>query len=662
MLSAGHLVNETEDNHVKFGNNMPTSSISKQTDLSWAAEFFVVGIFFALLTIAALWPLALHINEQFVGDYQGDFWKHLWGHWWVQSCLSKGQVPLFCDMLNAPRGGYLFIADPCNAIFVYLFSTFCSLASAYNLTVMFNLWLGLIAAWMLIRHFVKDGACAMTGAVVYGLSAYVLSYPVLSGVTETLNTAWAPLYILFLHRLLEKGRLCDICGAAVFFALTAFSCWYYGEFMAVYTSVALGASLIMLLKKYWRGQRSFTQPLWRSARVRKAIWLHIKASWKRMRALWLTQVMKTAAAIIMGAILISPFAWFFKMTVSNSANIVMPRKAPKRSVFNFKDYLGEAPEKSINKHGVRGFHNYTNLLGLVLPGKGGATVTETVDRLIRVHYLGWIALFLSFLAWHRGRRKSQLYYWTTVFCFFIVLSLGPRIVFSDFSGMGVINPLYLFMFLFFPFFYNLAIPFRFLMLALIGLSQTAACGTKELLSEESVGRKWFFCGFIGCMIVAEIIFVSPLPWPLPMSPAEVPSYYRMLACDPRSYAIIDYPFERSGNILVPSEYFYYQTVHHKRIPYRTSGVLSPEVVHNSFMEEVLWAHRDIEPSHQSRKRILEGAKALFAMGFYVFILHENLLPDFAAQEIESRLTPVLGEPMRLGDGLIVYSLDLNYDK
>ena len=109
--------------------------------------------------------------------------------------------------------------------------------------------------------------------------------------------------------------------------------------------------------------------------------------------------------------------------------------------------------------------------------------------------------------------------------------------------------------------------------------------------------------------------------------------------------------------MVPGEYFYYQTVHHKRIPYRTSGVLSPEVVHNAFMEEVLLAQRGIEPSSQSKRRLREGAQALLDMGFYAFVLHENLLTEFSAQDIESRLTPILGAPMRFGDGLIVYNLE-----
>ena len=639
--------------------------VGRLKDFSWTAELSFVCVFFALLTVAALWPAPIHLDEHLIGDYQGDFWKHLWGHWWVRDSLAKGQIPLFCDLLNAPRGGYLFIADPCNAVFGYLFSCFVGLAKAYNLTVIFNLWLGLMAAWFLARHFVKDGAFALVAAVIYGLSAYVLSYPVSSGVTETLNTAWTPLYILFLHRLLEKGRLGDLLGTALFFALTTFSCWYYGEFMAVYTSLALVWSLIALLQKNWPGNSFSLSALWRSARVRKSWRRHLHISWQACAANWKSQVLKTAAAIMMGAIMIFPFAWLFKMTVSNSANIVMPRKAPKRSIFNFKDYLGQAPERSLNQHGVRGFHNYTNLLGLILPGKGNATVTSTVDRLVRVHYLGWIALILAFIAWRcqsKGVERKKILYWTAVFIFFIALSLGPRIVFSDFSDAGLVNPFYLFMFVCFPFFYNLAIPFRFLMLAFIGLAIMAAYGSKTLWAKERVCHKWFFCIFAALMIFVETAFVSPLPWPLPTSPAQTPAYYHMLARDPRSYAIIDYPFERPGTILVPGEYFYYQTVHRKRIPYRTSGVLSPEVVHNTFMEEVLLAQRGIEPSPQSQKRLREGAKALFEMGFYAFILHENLLAEFSAQDIESRLTPILGKPMRFGDGLIVYALDFAYDK
>lgn len=648
---------ELPTNDKKYVEGTNKQGTEAKNGFIWLLELVSVCLFFALLTVVALWPAPFHLSDSLIGDYQGDFWKHLWGHWWVRDCLAQGQIPLFCDLLNAPRGGYLFIADPCNAIWGYIFSRFVSLAGAYNLTVIFNLWLGLLAAWLLARHFVKDGACALVAAVIYGLSAYVLSYPVSSGVTETLNTAWAPLYILFLHRLLQNDSIGDLLGTAIFFALTTFSCWYYGEFMAVYTSLALAWSLVELLRNFWKGRSFSVSALIRSSRVRKSWRRSLLESWNICAPIWKKQIIKVAASIAIGAIIISPFAWLFKMTVSNSANIVMPRKAPKRSIFNFQDYLGQAPEKSVNQHGVRGFHNYTNLLGLFLPGKGNATVTSTVDRLVRVHYLGWIALLLAFTAWRCKTCRRKLLYWVIVFGFFIALSLGPRVIFSDFSEAGFINPFYLLMFLGFPFFYNLAIPFRFLMLALIGLSIVAAYGSKVLWGKETVARKWFFCVLASLMIFVETAFVSPLPWPLPISPAQTPAYYQMLAEDPRSYAIIDYPFERPGTILVPGEYFYYQTVHHKRIPYRTSGVLSPEVVHNAFMEEVLLAQRGIEPSSQSKRRLREGAQALLDMGFYAFVLHENLLTEFSAQDIESRLTPILGAPMRFGDGLIVYNLE-----
>jgi hypothetical protein len=623
---------------------------------SWLEGWPLASVLYLILVVVATWPVAQVFTERFAGDAYGDFWKHAWGHWWVRDSLVQGILPLFCRLVNAPAGGYLFVADPFNCLAVGLLLSVFPLVTAYNLLILGNLWAGCMAAWALARHVVHSAPAALAAGAVYGLSAYVLAYPVTSGVTETLNTAWMPLCILFMHRSVETRRFRDLLLAGFFFFLTTFSCWYYGQFMVVYAAFMLAA----------RGTGVFRAggPLrwrWRTWRQREAMLEQVRSRMSKALLDLRDPLFRIVAGLALGTCLVFPFALVFQLVVSDPANIVMPDKAPSRSLLRFQDFLGSNSPWSVSARGVRGFHNHTNLAGFFLPGKGNATVTVTIDRLTRVHYLGWVALGLAILAWKRrgsldeGDRSVQGY-WLATGLFFLVLSLGPVVTFSDFSSHGVFSPFYHAMYWLFPMFHKLAIPFRFLALSLLALGILAAMGLRWLSAGLS---RWDGLGLsvlVAGACVLEVTLLSPAPWPLPTSPASVPAFYEMVATDPEEYGLIDYPFERPESLLLPGEFFYYQTVHRRPIPYRTSGVLSPEVARNSFMEEVRNAQTGAEHSVVAGRRLREGAVSLRAMGFRYLILHTDLLVGPSQEQIEEALIPILGEPARFADGLVVFEL------
>jgi hypothetical protein len=400
---------------------------------------------------------------------------------------------------------------------------------------------------------------------------------------------------------------------------------------------------------------------WRTWRQREAMLEQVRSRASKALLDLRDPLFRIVAGLALGTCLVFPFALVFQLVVSDPANIVMPDKAPSRSLLRFQDFLGSNSPWSVSARGVRGFHNHTNLVGFFLPGKGNATVTVTIDRLTRVHYLGWVALGLAILAWKRrgsldeGDRSVQGY-WLAAGLFFLVLSLGPVVTFSDFSSHGVFSPFYHAMYWLFPMFHKLAIPFRFLALSLLALGILAAMGLRWLSAGLS---RWDGLGLsvlVAGACVLEVTLLSPAPWPLPTSPASVPAFYEMVATDPEEYGLIDYPFERPESLLLPGEFFYYQTVHRRPIPYRTSGVLSPEVARNSFMEEVRNAQTGAEHSVVAGRRLREGAVSLRAMGFRYLILHTDLLVGPSQEQIEEALIPILGEPARFADGLVVFEL------
>jgi len=619
----------------------------------WYEGWPLAAVLYVVLVLVATWPLGTVLTEQFAGDPYGDFWKHAWGHWWVRDSLAEGALPLFCRLVNAPSGGYLFVADPFNCLVVGLLLQALPLVTAYNLLILVNLWGGCMAAWALARYVVRSGPASLVAGSIYGLSAYTVAYPVVSGVTETLNSAWMPLCILFLHRAVDTRRFTDLVLAGFFFFLTTFSCWYYGQFMGVYAAVLLVALV-------WR---NFAAPgrlrlRLRTWRQRHTLMLQVRTRLGEALLATRGSFIRVVGALALGTCLVFPFALVFQLLVADPANIVMPEKAPQRTHFRFQDFLGSNSPWSISARGVRGFHNHTNLAGFFLPGKGNATVTVTIDRLTRVHYLGWVALGLAILAWKRrgsldeGDRSAQSY-WLAACLFFLVLSLGPVITFSDFSSHGVFSPIYHVMYWLFPMFHKLAIPFRFLALSLLALGILAAQGLRMLLERFSRWEGLGLSVLVAGACVLEVALISPAPWPLPTSSASVPAFYEMVASDPGDDGLIDYPFERPESLLLPGEFFYYQTVHRRPIPYRTSGVLSPEVARNSFMEEVRNAQTGAEPSVLALR---EGATRLRAMGFRYLVLHGAWLTGSSQGQIETALTPLLGAPARFGDGLVVFQM------
>ncbi len=208
----------------------------------------------------------------------------------------------------------------------------------------------------------------------------------------------------------------------------------------------------------------------------------------------------------------------------------------------------------------------------------------------------------------------------------------------------------------FPMFHKVAIPFRFLTLALLCLGVMAALGMRLLLARQQRFDTLGASVLVAGVVVVEMALLSPTPWPIPTSPAKVPVFYQMLASQPGEFAVIDYPFERPDSLLLPGEYFYYQTVHRRPIPYRTSGVLSPDVARNSFMEEVRNVQRGVAESQTAKARLREGATRLRAMGFRYLVLHGAWLTGSSQGQIETALTPLLGAPARFGDGLVVFQM------
>lgn len=196
----------------------------------------LIGVLLAYVTFACVltWPLVAHFDRAVIGDLKSDVWKHVWGFWWMQQCFAVDHaLPLFTWLLNYPYGGSLFFIDPLGAALSLPLQLFMGPVAAYNTMVLFNIVLACYGAFLLASYVTKNLPGAFVAGVIYGCSPYLLSN-ITSGISESFNVGWIPLFILCYTRALREPAKGYAWKAGILLGLATIGCWYYGVFCVVY--------------------------------------------------------------------------------------------------------------------------------------------------------------------------------------------------------------------------------------------------------------------------------------------------------------------------------------------------------------------------------------------------------------------------------------------
>lgn len=202
-----------------------------------------VVVLYVLVALVITWPLALHMRDVVLGDLESDVWKHVWGFWWMKQCLVESHIlPLYTRLLNYPYGGSLFFIDPLGGLMALPLQFVLSPATAYNVLILFNMVLAAVGAHRLARYCWKDERGAFVAGVIYGFSPYVLAN-VTSGISESFNIGWIPLFFLLFLRTLREPAMANAVWAGIYLALATVGCWYYGVFCTVFACLLLALHL-----------------------------------------------------------------------------------------------------------------------------------------------------------------------------------------------------------------------------------------------------------------------------------------------------------------------------------------------------------------------------------------------------------------------------------
>ena len=561
-------------------------------------------------------PNLPHWSTAAIGGGGTDALKHVWSQWWVvQRLMQDGAIPLEASLIHHPVGGAFFSLDTLNALIGLPLRALAGPVATYNTVLVIDLVLASWAAAALARALgVRSWSSAVAG-VGWTLSAWVLAFPLASGVSETALFFPLPLALLFVLRTIQEPQWTWPVLAAVTMALQGLGCWSHGITAGVL--IAIGATG-WLMQRPWQAESGAAGAL--------------------------DQATKQRVMLCVG--LIAAMAIPAYLSISGTVTDAEAVKAREIGLFG-QSLLGplDLPET-----------NSMALIDFVLPGswglrRGGAGP----EQLYYASYIGVLVLGLAVVGLRRGGRQERWLGLAVIIM--ILLATGPRIYIDHARTVpGVPNPLYLLLHAIFPLFNaTLHSVDRLSLGAQLPAAILAAKGLDALIEHRAKPHLLSLGALV--LVCAEALVVSPAPWPLRMTSAVPHPASVALAELPGPGAVLDLPFVEmtpQGSRFA-GDIFYQQTIHGRPIPFqlegREEGSLSPPVRANPFyrgMARVLLEGRSPPDS-------CEGAKGLAQLGFRAVIWRPELATEAQAQVLQAHLARCLG-PGEDYQGRVVHDL------
>lgn len=554
----------------------------------------------ALVALVVTWPLALDPWGSLAGHPGNDVWNHVWGYWWVADELSRGQLPLRTDLQHFPSSSRLFFIDTFGALATLPLQWIGGPALAMNVVVIGCFWAAGMAAWALARHVRAElfGAGddadrdALLAAVAYATSPHLVAQAY-NGITETLFAGGLPLATLGVLRLFDRPTPRRAVVAAGGMALCMLANWYYGLF-------ALIGSVLLLV---------------------------VFALARRERVRWAALPKAVALAALVAGAAVAPVLAGFASTLDGEDAIV--KRDPE---FVWTSLVT---------------HNITDVISSFRPGKVYSPDLKALhgEDLLIVTYLGWTLILLAGVGLARMKRWRDRAPWLVWIGTFAVLMLGPYL-FIDGAYITVADrriPLpFLALFEVLPLFERISHPFRFVMGVQLGLAVLATVGLGVL-------PRWLRFAAPGALMV-EALLLSPAPWPLPRSSADMPAHVAILAEDPTPGAVLDVPISVAN--LERAVYLYWQTGHGRPSPYALNEPL-PGVLDRSHLARALLVAEagriDRLPPMLAELDLTVSARALARLGIRYIVLHGGMYPAERREQSLVILRSALGPETTITD-------------
>ncbi|MCP4537067.1 MAG: hypothetical protein GY832_07960 [Chloroflexi bacterium] len=201
----------------------------------------IVLLIYLVIAVGMTWPLILDVNAHLPGGSQ-DTYLHYWNGWWAKRALSTGQSPYYTSYLYHPSGlslvyhNFAWMSIVTWRILEPLVGGF----AAYNFSILINLALCGLAAFLLAYELTNDRRAAFLAGLTYQCWPFRLSqldHP------NLISTLWIPIFLLFLIRTVRQGKRQHAVLTGVFLALVGYTRWQLLIPAAIMASVYLICTL-----------------------------------------------------------------------------------------------------------------------------------------------------------------------------------------------------------------------------------------------------------------------------------------------------------------------------------------------------------------------------------------------------------------------------------
>jgi hypothetical protein len=544
-----------------------------------------------------------------VGSSAAELWAFLWGHAWMRhSLLVEHRWPYETLLVDHPYGGVLWLKDPIMLLAMLPVQLVAGIPVAYTTSQLTLFVLAGVGLYLLARELGVGRWPAILGGLVFAFAPHTLG-EAFNGNIEALNTCWQPLWLWAMLRALRRP----------------------GWATAAATALLLWA--LLLANQYWAlAMAAVSGPL-----ALQRLWLQ-RGQGPPWRALaWL------AAGLAAGLLLFAPagLAIHSSMAAADKINALTSGQVPLMPPYT------------------------TDLVHLWRPMAPLRWQTEFPPFQDLV-YPGFLVLAGALAAPLLGPRSPWRWWWPALGLGFLVLSLGPALSY-DGRVVGAPDDIiwlpWAWLGSALPFVRSMTLPHRMAVPAALFLALGLAWSLQGLWRRGAARRLGAVLALVlGLGALTEILVYPPYAVPLATTPVPRADHARVLAAWEGPGAVLNLPFDLGSHD--QRICLWHQAVHRRPVGMTLRITEPPRIVDDI---PLLW--RVGGPARHAALEAWDpaahpadpwGVLALQEAGYGFLVVHGDLLEQANQGSVErygERLEPVLGAPLHLAEGSLIFPLD-----
>lgn len=582
--------------------------------MSARVERFVPPVILAVIASTLLIGVFGHA-DRFIGDPHGELPVKLWV---LETFAREGVLGGQIDQIGFPYVGPLNNPDPVGTLVTAVLRPLIGRVWAYNLLVVGQVYLSMLAGWALARVFVSDALAATVGGVIFGFAPLVLGYAVSGAVTDILNMWPYPFAMVFTLRALQSKQTRRWVG----WAIAAGAMASLGFVSCPYNFVVFAAMIFPILALAW--------PAWRHGLL--PVGPELRPGLRRVAGV---------LAIVFVALVVFAGAHALHM----------------RSLMQDPDSQMSSSAVSATRHtwpyrflepGNRDRYVAT-LADYLAVGKDALITRVAASQFYRVFAPGIVALGLAAVALRRVERRNTVWIWAATAVFCVAASTGPFLpLATSVYFVEPVNVAWLATQFLLPGGDLILEPFRYALAAALALGVVASLGAAIVAAR--FGRWTLYV--LPFAILADLALVSPTPFPVQTARLTVPGVYTQLDTWLPPGPILELPYFDHGTDRFYREHFFNQLIHGRPIANEVMGFAPRFLRENQFTAKLLSIEKStglLKVSVSDETRIEADRAGLVAAGFVGIVLAPA---GYASEDILSavrRELSAFGQPIQQGE-------------